>query len=90
MADWHWRNTMKPVRFFALDARAVLPLLFCFLPFRLWKLPIGIAFTILFLLLERRGLTFPAALRAGRRWLVGHKRPAIIASARRTMTDFGK
>ena len=24
--NWHWRNTMRPVRFLAFDARAALPL----------------------------------------------------------------
>jgi len=90
MSVWHWRNTMKPVRFFALDARAVIPLLFCFFPFHVWKLFIAVPFIFLFLWLERRGLTFPAALRAMRAWLVGKKRPAFVNAERRSMTDFGQ
>ena len=87
--NWHWRNTMRPVRFFMLDARAVLPyypLLFYPRPITLF---ITILITITFLFLEKRGLTFPAAVRSIRLWFVGQSRPAWISYRKRKMVDYG-
>ena len=87
--NWHWRNSMRPVRFFNLDARAGLP----FFVLLVYARPITIAMTIFiiafFHLLERRGLTFPAALRSIRVWLVGDKRPGWYSYAHRRMRDWG-
>jgi hypothetical protein len=44
---------------------------------------------LVFWILERRGLTFEAALRALRSWIVGRKRPAILKKYRRMWIDFG-
>lgn len=88
--NWHWRNTMRPVRFFQLDARAAIVFL-AMLPF--WARPFAwilmISSTALFLFLERRGLTFPSALRAFRTWLLGPKRPAWISMRRKRLVDYG-
>lgn len=87
--NWHWRNTMRPVRFFALDARAALP----FFVLLVYARPITFAITatvvVFFWLLERRGLTFPSALRSIRVWLVGDRRPGWFAYIHRRMRDFG-
>lgn len=87
--SWHWRNTMRPVRFFALDARAALP----FFILLVYARPVSIFLTCLstfvFLMLEKRGLTFPSAMRAWRSWLIGQKRPGWISIRRRRMVDFG-
>jgi intracellular multiplication protein IcmT len=87
--NWHWRNTMRPVRFFNLDARAVLP--FCILLFyaRLSTLILTIIITIAFYILERRGLTFPSAMRALRLWFTGPERSAWSLMKRRSLKDFG-
>ena len=55
--NWHWRNSMRPVRFFNLDARCALP----FFILLVYARPVTFALTLLivlfFWLLERRGLT---------------------------------
>jgi len=88
-AHWHWRNSMRPVRFFGLDARAAIP--FCILLFyaRWITLFLTVVLTIVFVLLERKGLTFPSALRSFRSWLLGPKRPGWAAYNRKRMIDFG-
>ena len=87
--NWHWRNSMRPVRFFNIDARAALPFCLLLVYFRPLTLFLTFSSTILFIALEKRGLTFPSALRSFRSWINGQKRPAWIASRRRKMRDFG-
>lgn len=88
MQNWHWRNSMRPVRFFSIDARAAIPYVFLLLHARLSTLTLAIISTIIFVLLERRGLTVPSALRKLRSWLCGPTRPAWITYRRRVMTDY--
>lgn len=87
--NWHWRNTMRPVRFFNLDARAALPFFILLVYARPVTLVLTIIITTIFYILERRGLTFPSALRALRVWLVGDRRAAWFTYAHRRMRDFG-
>ncbi len=86
---WHWRNTMKPVRFFVFDARAVFFLLLVLVHFREWTLGVAGVFMGIFWLFERKGLTFAAAARAIRLWFIGKYRPAWIYTRRRKMIDTG-
>lgn len=86
---WHWRNTMKVVRFFNFDARAGLMLVMVLVHARLWTLYMLIAVMLLFYLLERKGLTFPSAMRAGRVWVIGPNRPGWIFTRRRKLLDTG-
>lgn len=88
-AHWHWRNSMRPARFFKLDARAALPFCVLLVYFRPVTLFITVLITVTFWWLERKGLTFPAALRAFRVWIVGAKRPAWGLMRRRSARDFG-
>ncbi len=88
-ANWHWRNTMRPVRFFNLDARAGLPFFVLLIYARPVTLVLTIAITAVFWFLERTGLTFPCALRALRVWLIGEVRPAWVPYRRRRMRDYG-
>lgn len=89
--NWHWRNTMRPVRFFNLDARAAIP--YCFLLIvpvgKLIIFIITIISTLAFHMLEQRGLTFPSALRSLRVWIIGDRRPAWLSSKYRRLKDFG-
>ncbi len=87
--NWHWRNSMRPVRFFGVDARAALPFCVLLFYFRVVTLVIAILSTLLFIALEKRGLTFPSALRSFRSWLNGQGRPAWMAIRRRRFTDYG-
>ncbi len=88
-ANWHWRNSMRPVRFFALDARAAIPFFILLFQFRVIILFFTLITTIAFIMLEKRGLAFDAALRAFRNWLLGQRRPAWISYRRKRMIDFG-
>ncbi len=93
MADgeitWHWRNTMKPVRFFIFDARIGFFLLVVLVHFRLWTLALFGIFLGIFWIFERKGLSFAAASRAIRLWFIGRYRPAWIFTRRRKMIDTG-
>ncbi len=86
---WHWRNTMKPVRFFQFDARAGFFIILVLVHARLWTLGLTIAVSLIFWILERKGLSFAAAIRAIRMWFVGPNRPAWIYSRRRKLLDTG-
>ncbi len=87
--DLHWRNTQKPARFFVLDARAFTALFLFLVHARLWTLVFAIVVMILFWLLEQRGLTFEASLRALRSWILGVRRPANSRRAIRHWVDYG-
>lgn len=88
-ANWHWRNSMRPVRFFGLDARAAIPFFILLFHFRLITLAVTIMITVVFVVMEQRGLSFPSSLRAFRRWLLGQRRPGWISLRRRRMVDYG-
>lgn len=87
--NWHWRNTMRPVRFFNMDARAGIPYFVLLVYARPVTFILVILSTATFKLMERRGLTFPAALRAFRVWILGDERRGWLRLRRRTLKDFG-
>jgi intracellular multiplication protein IcmT len=87
--DEHWRNSQKPARFFMLDARAFGAIFFFLVHARVWTFILAILVMLIFWIFERRGLTFEAALRALRAWILGRRRPATLNSERRSWTDFG-
>ena len=87
--DWHWRNSMKPVRFFALDARAAIFFMLFLVHMRPWTLGTAIVCMFGFWLLERKGLTFDAAMRSFRTWIIGENRPGWLWIRKRRMVDFG-
>ena len=62
--SWHWRNSMKTVRFFIFDARAGFFVVLVVIHARLWTLLLAITVMTVFWLFERKSLSFPAALRA--------------------------
>ena len=87
--SWHWRNTMKTVRFFQFDARAGLFVALVLVHARLWTLGLMVTVLFVFYVLERKGLSCPAALRSLRVWLIGTKRPGWIWTRRSKLTDNG-
>lgn len=87
--DSHWRNTQKPARFFALDARAFFAILLFLLHARLWTFILAIVVMFGFWILERQGLTFESALRAFRSWILGRNRPASNRRIIRRWIDYG-
>jgi len=72
-----WRNTMLPIRIYVADARALIPVMLVLVHIRMWTFYLAIAGIAVFAVLEWFGLTFPAAIRTLRRWIVGRRRPAI-------------
>lgn len=89
MQGWHWRNTMKPARFFRLDARAGACWVLVLVHFRKWTILAALIISVVFVLLERRGLTFASAMRSLRVWLIGQYRPGVVWTSRRKFTDTG-
>jgi len=86
--DWHWRNSMRPVRFFGFDARAAFPFLLLLLHARLETLFLVFCSTMIFHILEKNGLTFGAAMRRLRLFFSGHERPALMSFKRRRLRDY--
>ena len=78
-----WRNTMRPVRLFVIDARALIPVMVFVMHVRWGTLYLACAGIAVFTVLEWFGLTFPAAIRTVRRYVVGAVRPAIPAWKKR-------
>ncbi len=87
--DIHWRNSQKPARFFAVDARAFAAVFLCLIHLRFWTIMLAIVVMFLFWAFERRGLTFEAACRALRAWILGRKRPGTLKKYKRHWVDFG-
>jgi intracellular multiplication protein IcmT len=87
--DLHWRNTQKPARFFVFDARSAVAIFIFMVHIRLWTLALAVITILIFWVMERRGLTFEAALRAFRVWILGRRRPGTLREKRRRWVDFG-
>ncbi len=87
--NWHWRNTMHPVRFFSFDARAGLPLPLLLIYFRPATIILTIITLLIFRFLERKGLTFPAAIRSMRTNFAGKERPGLLGAYNKKFQDFG-
>jgi len=85
---WHWRNSMRPVRFFMFDARAAIPWLVVLVYIRIITICLALLITILFYMVEKKGLVLPSALRALRCWFLGPVRPSIITAHKRTFRDY--
>ncbi len=87
--DWKWRNSMRPVRFFAFDARASLAFFFLLLYARWITLFFVAASTFLFWILEKNGLTFSSAMRRFRLFISGDERPALMTFRKHPFKDYG-
>ncbi|MBX2834859.1 MAG: IcmT/TraK family protein [Micavibrio sp.] len=91
--NWHWRNSMRTVRFFSFDARAALPLPLLLVYARLSTVLLTVVFLLFFRFLENKGMTFPAAMRTFRQKIVetfwGVGRPGVIGVYKRKFKDFG-
>lgn len=87
--NWHWRNSMRVVRFLAFDARAAAPIPILLVYARLSTFILTIVTLLIFRYLENKGLTVPAAVRNMRQWLVGAERPGYVTALHRKFIDFG-
>ena len=74
---------------FQFDARSAIFLMLVLVHARLWTLEVMITVMSIFWILERKGLSYAAALRALRVWFVGNYRPAWVYTRRRKMLDTG-
>lgn len=88
-AQNHWRNTARPVRFFTVDARAAIFLMFFLIHMRLWTFALAVVAIVFFMFLERFGLTLPLAMRRLRIWFIGRRRPGLLKTHRRDFIDYG-
>ena len=88
--EFHWRNSMRPLRFFAFDAKVCIFLIALLFYPRYITLGAFVAAMVLFSALEQRGLLFDPALRAFRTWLYGARRPGWMwFRKKRKMIDYG-
>lgn len=87
--NWHWRNNMRTVRFFALDARASLAFMVLLVYARTSTIILTLIVTMIFYWLEKKGMTFPAAMRSLRMWFVGTDRPALASVQHKKFIDHG-
>ncbi len=87
--NWHWRNTMRTVRFFAFDGRAAFPIPILFFYIRYSTIAITVLTLLFFRFLEQKGLTFPSAVRNFRASLWGFERPGWYKIQARKFQDFG-
>lgn len=87
--EFHWRNSMRPLRFFAFDAKVAIFLALLLIYPRWITLIAFVIAMILFWALERQGLLFDPAIRAFRAWLFGRKRPGWLWFRRRKTVDYG-
>lgn len=87
--NWHWRDSMRTVRFMGFDARVafLIPVWLLYLRWSTIILSFAVFYTFKFL--ENRGLTFPAAIRALRSWLTGRSRPGILGLSNHKFIDYG-
>ena len=84
----HWRETSKPARFWKVDARAGIFLIFTLIHFRVWTVVMTLSIMFLFWFLEVRGMSLVAAFRALRAWVIGDHRPALGRFKMRAKIDF--
>lgn len=83
-----WRDSMRPVRFYAIDARLLSVLiLWLFVP-TWWTTAAAVLALAALRVAEARGYRLHAALRAVRTWSAG-RRPALHARRARRFVDFG-
>jgi len=57
IANAHWRDSARPVRFFMWDVKAAFPMLLLLLHIKLWTFIIAVTATMFFTLLNRYGFS---------------------------------
>lgn len=84
-----WRDTMRPVRFYMIDARLLLFFaVWVFWP-TWWTTGLTVAAMAAFRIAEARGYRLTSALRGLRAMAAGRRRPALHLDATRRFVDFG-
>ncbi|MFP4098403.1 MAG: IcmT/TraK family protein [Alphaproteobacteria bacterium] len=87
--NWHWRDSMRTIRFMGFDARVAFLIPVWLLYLRTSTLILSFIVFYVFKYLENKGLTFPSALRALRLWFIGRYRPSTTGLSRHDFIDYG-
>jgi len=87
--SWHWRDSMRTIRFLNFDGRVAFLIPVWLLYLRWSTIIISFLIFYIFKFLEDKGLTFPAALRALRSWALGRARPGLLSGDRKKFIDYG-
>ena len=87
--NWHWRDSMRTIRFLGFDARVAFLIPVWLLYLRWSTVILSFLVFYLFKFLENKGLTFPSAIRSLRSWLVGRERPSITGLSSHSFIDYG-
>lgn len=69
-----WFHTAKPIRFFVVDYKVTIFVVFFFLHMRFWTFSLLIAFFVFFYILELKNLDVVSSLKLVRSKLAGRKR----------------
>ena len=77
LAEAHWRDSARSVRFFIWDGKAVFPMLIFIVHIRLWTFVVAIATMMFFTILNRYGFSPIVFLRWIRSSLAGRRKIAI-------------
>lgn len=87
--NWHWRDSMRTVRFMSFDGRCAWLIPVWLLYLRWSTIIVSFLIFYVFRFLENKGLSFPASLRAFRAWLLGRERPGVLSVDRKRFQDYG-
>ena len=86
--NWHWRDTMRSIRFFSFDGRCAFMIPVWLLYLRTSTIILTVIVFYTFRLLENKGLTFPSALRALRLIIIGNTRPSKLGLHRHVFKEY--
>lgn len=87
--NWHWRDTMRTIRFFSWDSRCAFLVPIWLVYLRWSTIILTVIVFYIFKFLENKGLTFPAALRNLRSWIIGRSRPGLTGLSNHSFVDYG-
>lgn len=87
--NWHWRDSMRTIRFLSFDGRVAFLIPVWLLYLRWSTIIISFMVFYIFRFLENKGLSFPSALRAFRSWIIGRERPGHLSANRHRFIDTG-
>lgn len=77
MAQAHWRDSARPLKFFFLDGQAVFPVLICLVYLRPWTAILAVVSMVFFTILNRYGFSPIVFLRWLRSAIAGRRKTAI-------------
>ncbi|MGN7437367.1 MAG: IcmT/TraK family protein [Alcanivorax sp.] len=87
--NWHWRDSMRVIRFMGWDARVAFLIPVWLLYLRWSTIILSFMVFYVFKFMENKGLNFPSAIRALRSWLIGRTRPGTTGVGLHKFIDYG-